>query len=482
MTSKKPTQWHDEGGKLHLCESLVSEFNRHLACPECCKHLTTRLPLAAQATHAFIRNQGGRAPKDTVRRVWSCRVAKSPNRILACRSLGVTDMLQLCFTQLTVSQFDWSVRQTRARYDVDSPQNAALKDWVIKHQQRLDQPLSPSPTAPIHVKPAKIDLTNDAPAAKRKAVDPTGATPTKTDRHSRTLEKARDVFIDSPLDVFVDSPLLPRQLPLHTNPNRPRTSLVQQAVGLQDQITQCMSQLVAYHAQLGPILQSIQSDSASPVTPTRSSTSDTLPNSPSPMPCGSGATSSTIAFTPPGKSKSRKPVEVTWIYAGCLLPEPDGMSPKEMHDSIIQEAAKVYGPEDLSHIIWARQLDDDDWTVELAVYKADVDRLYDIWAARFRPGSIRLDLHDHLRDLHNPRYWQTFVACTLNPDGPEARTLIRQHDTSRLAQAWVGCQSRMVKTYLRRLSEEWQEQDLFYSEVGICREASQHGTKLPGQP
>jgi hypothetical protein len=405
-------------------------------------------------------------------------------------------MLQLCFTQLTISQFDWSVRQTRARYDVDSPQSAALKDWVIKHQQRLNQPLSPSPTAPIHVKPAKIDLhgTNDAPAAKRKAADPTGATPTKTGRHLRTLEKARDVFIDSPLDVFIDSPLdvfadsplLPRQLPLHTETNRPRTSLVQQAVGLQDQITQCMSQLGAYHAQLGPILQSIQSDRASPdtpVTPTRSSTSDTLPNSPSsPMPFSSGATSSTIAFTPPGKSKNRKPVEVTWIYAGCLLPEPDGMSPKEIHDGIIQEAAQVYDPEDLSRIIWARQLDDDDWTVELAVYKADVDRLYDIWAARFRPSSIRLNLHDRLRDLHNPRYWQTFVACTLHPDGPEARTLIRQHDTSRLAQAWVGCQSKMVKTYLRRLSEEWQEQDLFYSEVGICRGASQHGTKLPEQP
>jgi len=154
------------------------------------------------------------------------------------------------------------------------------------------------------------------------------------------------------------------------------------------------------------------------------------------------------------------------------------MSPKEMHDSILQEAAKVYGPEDLGRIVWARQLDDDDWTVELAVYQADVDRLYDIWAAK-RHSSIRLDLYDRLRDVHNPRYWQTLVACTLNPDGPEARTLIRQHDTSRLAQAWVVCQSKMVKAYLHRLSEEWQEQDLFYSEVGIHREASQHGTKLP---
>ena len=391
-------------------------------------------------------------------------------------------MLQLCFTQLTVSQFDWSVRQTSAHYDIDSPQNAALKAVVIKHQERLDLPPSLSPTTPIHVQPAKIALssTDDAPAAKRKAVDQTGGTPTKIGRHIQTLERAQD--------VFVDSPLLPRQLPLHTNTNQPITSLIQQAVGLQDQITQCMSQLAAYHARLGPILQSIQSYGASPkspVTTTRSATSHTLPNSPSsPMhsPTSSGATISTIAFTPPGKSKNRKPVEVTWIYAACLLLEPDGMSPKEMHDSILQEAAQVYDPEDLSRIIWARQLDDDDWTVELAVYKADVDRLYDIWAARLGHGSIRLDLYDRLRDLHNPRYWRTFVACTLNPDGPEARTLIRQHDTSRLAQAWVGCQSKMVKTYLRRLSEEWQEQDLFYSEVGIHREAAQHGTKLPEQP
>jgi hypothetical protein len=159
------------------------------------------------------------------------------------------------------------------------------------------------------------------------------------------------------------------------------------------------------------------------------------------------------------------------------------MSPQEMHDGIMKEAAKVYNLGDLSRIIWARQLDDDDWTVELTVYKADVTRLYEIWAAKCaEEDAIHLDLYDCLRDLHNPRYWQTLVASTPNPDSLEDRTLIRQHDIGRLAQAWVRSQSKLVKTYLRRRSEEWQEQDLFYREVGICREASQHGTKCPEQP
>jgi hypothetical protein len=33
--ARASTPWHDEGGKLHLCESLMSRFNHHLACPQC---------------------------------------------------------------------------------------------------------------------------------------------------------------------------------------------------------------------------------------------------------------------------------------------------------------------------------------------------------------------------------------------------------------------------------------------------------------
>jgi hypothetical protein len=108
----------------------------------------------------------------------------------------------------------------------------------------------------------------------------------------------------------------------------------------------------------------------------------------------------------------------------------------------------------LSRIIWARQLDDDDWTVELTVYKSDVKRLYDIWVAKFGDDAVRLDLYDSLRDLHNPRYWQDFLAHNPNPDNVDDRTLVRRHDVGRLAQAWVFCGTKLIKTYIRRLYDE----------------------------
>jgi len=375
-------------------------------------------------------------------------------------------MLELCFTQLTVEQFDQSVRDVTSRYDIHSSPNAPLKEWVIKHRQRLGRPLSPSPppVTPIHVQPAKVDLwdSDDGRATKRKARSPTGSTPSRADRHRRNLENANDVFVDSPLS--------PTRFPSMLE------SGLQEAATLHTKITQCIKQLSEYHEELGPVLRHIKSLTGgptqnTPATSVRSTASPTLPQSPS------MTSAATMSFTPPRKGKNRKPIEITWIYAGCLLPEPEHMSPKEMHDAIILEAAMVYGQEDLDRIIWARQLDDDDWTVELTVYKADVDRLSRIWAARSRDDSIHLILYDRLRDLHNPRYWKTFVAHTPNPDHLEARTLIRQHDIGELARAWVGCQSKMVKTYLRRLSEAWKEQDLFYREVGVCRDAL--GTKFP---
>jgi hypothetical protein len=481
---KRRLPFHDECGKQPLCEDLVDRFNSYLACPMCCKDLAENPPIPAQPHSAFSRNQGGRAPPGTVRRYWSCRIASSPSlRIVSCKTFSVTEMLGLCFTQLTVDQFGRSVQEITTLYDVHAPENAGLRTWVVKHRQRLDQPLSPPPATPIHVKPAKIDLWNadDTPPPKRKAGGPTGETPTRADRHAQRNQQAKDVFVDSPFS--------PRSPPLRTPFDPTFLTLITQAANIEADISRCLDQLAAHHNQLTPILRAMRSHApsspstrhtpaATTTTTTSGTTSPTLPNSPPPP--SSTTTSSTVAFTPPGKGSNRKPVEITWIYAGCLLAEPDNMSPREMHDRIMQEAAKVYGAEDLRCIIWARQLDDDDWTVELTVYKADVDRLYDAWGVKCQvDDSVCLNLHDSLRDLHNPRYWRDFLAATPNPDAIPDPTIIRRHDVQRLAQAWVGCGSRLVKTYLRRLTEEWQEKERFYLEVGIAQKASQHGTQLP---
>lgn len=478
MAKSSQTNWHDECGKLYLCESLITNFNHYLACPHCCQSRASQAPLPYQSAHAFTRNQGGRSPTGTTRRFWSCRIAKSPQPVLSCKNFTVSEMLGICFAQLSVDHFEEAVQEVKALYDLNRPQHAGLKGWVVKHQQRLQtrgHPPSPTFSPAIHVQPAQVDLrdSDDAPAlaTKRKAADATGGTPTKAGRHARYNEKARDVFVDDSL-----LPLRPRS----PTSAAPLPRLIQQAFDLQTQIEHHTHELSTTQAQLRSVLQAIE------VQATLSTPADSFVSTPSstPPPPTSSAptvtsttTTSTIAFTPPGKGKNRKPVEVTWIYAGCLLPEPSGMSPKERHDGIIKEAAKVYDTEELSRIIWARQLDDDDWTVELTVYKADVQRLYDTWVTKFGDDDVRLDLYDSLRDLHNPRYWNDFLAHNPTPDEIDDRTLIRRHDVGHLAQAWVCCGTKLVKTYIRRLCDEWQEPDLLYHEVGTYQ--LHNGTQLP---
>ena len=394
----------------------------------------------------------------------------------SCKNFTVSEMLGICFAQLTVEHFDQAVQEVQTLHDISCPRHSGLKAWIVKHQQRLNTPVhrqfSTSPPA-IYVKPCQVDLWDSdeapPPTIKRKAEDSTGGTPTKAHRHARYNNKARDVLVD---------PLLP----LRFTPAAPLPSLIQQAFDLQTQIAHYIKELSTTQAQLRSVLGTIEVQASTISIPSDSSVS--TPSSTPPPPTSSAptftstTTTSTIAFTPPGKGKHRKPVEVTWIYAGCLLPEPNDMSSKEMRDGIIQEAAKVYNADELSRIIWARQLDDDDCTVELTVYKSDVRQLYDTWVARFGDDGVRLYLHDSLRDLHNPSYWQDFLATAPNPDEVDHRTLIRRHDVRRLAQAWVLCGTRLVKTYIRRLCDEWQEPDRLYQEVGAYQ--LHNGTQLPG--
>jgi hypothetical protein len=153
------------------------------------------------------------------------------------------------------------------------------------------------------------------------------------------------------------------------------------------------------------------------------------------------------------------------------------MSPKEVHDAIMQEAAKVYDAKDLGRIIWARQLHDEDWTVELTVYTSDVKRFYDLWVAKFGDDSVQLSLHDSLRDIHNPQYWHDFLAMAPNPKNVDDRTLIRRHDVRQLAEAFELCESKLVKRYFTQLCDAWEEKDLLYHEVGAYRERT--GMKFP---
>ena len=67
--------------------------------------------------------------------------------------------------------------------------------------------------------------------------------------------------------------------------------------------------------------------------------------------CADTPSSSIIASTPPGKAKHGKLVEITWMYNDCLILDPSGLSPKEVHDQIMAAAAKTYNPENLSRIL-----------------------------------------------------------------------------------------------------------------------------------
>jgi hypothetical protein len=156
------------------------------------------------------------------------------------------------------------------------------------------------------------------------------------------------------------------------------------------------------------------------------------------------------------------------------------MSPKAVHNAIMQEVAKVYNAADLGRIIWARQLDNEDWTVELTVYKSDVKRFYELWVAKLGDDSVQLSLYDSLRDIHNPQDWHDFLARTPNPENVDDRTLIRQHDVRQLAEAFEVCESKLVRRYLTQLCEAWEEKDRLYHEVGAYRE--RNGMKLPDLP
>jgi hypothetical protein len=463
------TKWHHELGKLYLCEELVDRFNCYLACPQCCKDLAANPPIPEQPTHAFVRNSGGKAPLNTTRRIWGCRIASKPQRVISCRKFGVTEMINLCLAQLTVSKFDEAVQAVQACYDINREEYRGLRSCIVTHQQRLEPSHpSPRPASPlaVHVQPAKIDLwDSDPPTSKRKAGDATGDTPTKASRHARYNRNSRDLFSPSPPPLSRSSePTLP--------------SLVRQAFKLQAQISRHAEELATAQAQLRSILQGIETQTSILSTPPDSFAS--TPSSTPPLPTSSVSSSSTIAVIPPGKGKNRNPVELTWIYAGCLLPEANDMSTKKVYDLIMQEAAKVYEPEELKRIIWARQLDDDDWTVELTVYKADVHRLYEIGRAKFEERETSLDLSHCLRDLHNPCYWSDFLAATPTmptTNAADMRALIRQHDVRRLAEAFEVCDSKLVRRYLTRLCEAWGMGGLLYDEVGAYRERT--GMKFP---
>jgi hypothetical protein len=111
-----------------------------------------------------------------------------------------------------------------------------------------------------------------------------------------------------------------------------------------------------------------------------------------------------MTFTPLGKAKNRQPVEVTWMYADCLVDHPEDMTAKQVHDRIMEEISGIYSVEQMSRILWCRQLLDDDWTVELTVYKDALYELSEVWRKKFGLGLSRLDLNEGPRDIHDPFY------------------------------------------------------------------------------
>src|SRR5207302_7057186 len=114
-TSSRRTTWHPEGGKLYLSEALVARFNNYLACPQCCSNLASLNPKPYHSDCAFIKNQGGKSPPGTTRRLWSCRIAKSSlpaDNKRACSNISVSAMISLCRKQLTQDQFSQCTTST----------------------------------------------------------------------------------------------------------------------------------------------------------------------------------------------------------------------------------------------------------------------------------------------------------------------------------------------------------------------------------
>jgi hypothetical protein len=119
------------------------------------------------------KNQGGNAPDKSGRRLWSCRIASSRKRTQSCRKLTVSDMLTLCWEQLTMEHFGQLVQAMLAAYDIHWPENTDLKGRVMRHQQRER---TSEMTPPTTIKsPHGFASSN----SKRKAFEAIGETPSK---------------------------------------------------------------------------------------------------------------------------------------------------------------------------------------------------------------------------------------------------------------------------------------------------------------
>jgi hypothetical protein len=125
--------------------------------------------------------------------------------VLSCKNFTVSEMLGICFAQLSAEHFDQAVQELQTLYDINLRQYSGLKGWVTRHQQRLRTPLA------THVKPSQVDLWDPTkllhpPSSERQRTQPEARQPKEIAMHV-TIGK-RGMFWSIHSSLFV--PHLPR--------------------------------------------------------------------------------------------------------------------------------------------------------------------------------------------------------------------------------------------------------------------------------
>jgi hypothetical protein len=148
----------------------------------------------------------------------------------------------------------------------------------------------------------------------------------------------------------------------------------------------------------------------------------------------------------------------------------------------MEDISGMYNAEQMSRILWCRQLRDDNQTVELTVYKDALYELSEVWLEKFGRGRSRLDLNEGPREIHDPFYWKRFLQTRDGARDIDELTSIQEYDVGSLAHAWVLCQSKLVKAYLYARCNNWHQGNTFYAAVGTYRQKLQHGMQFPDRP
>ena len=122
MTKLTQDGFSPEGGKLYLAEALFSQWRFNIRCPHC---------IGNAGQPGFIRDQGGKAPTDGLkRRQWACQRSNGRGIGKKCPRAACSAYISLAQTQLNTDAFAETLRGVCMKYDPSMDEHMALQAYL----------------------------------------------------------------------------------------------------------------------------------------------------------------------------------------------------------------------------------------------------------------------------------------------------------------------------------------------------------------